>query len=62
MTKHFFGDTAFLLERSLRHITCNVDAIVTTTIMPIIFCSKAVVSQTLTRSARSARLPVDLYR
>ncbi|WP_326639906.1 ABC transporter permease [Streptosporangium sp. NBC_01755] len=35
MTKHFFGDTAVLLERSLRHITRSVDTVVTTTIMPI---------------------------
>jgi ABC-2 type transport system permease protein len=35
MTKHFFGDTAFLLGRSLRHITRSVDTIITTAIMPI---------------------------
>jgi ABC-2 type transport system permease protein len=37
MTKHFFGDTAFLTGRSLRHITRSVDTIITTTIMPIAF-------------------------
>jgi len=35
MTKHFFGDTAVLLGRSLRHITRSVDTIVTTLIVPI---------------------------
>ena len=35
MTKHFFGDTAVLLGRSLRHITRSPDTIITTTIMPI---------------------------
>ena len=35
MTKHFFGDTATLLGRSLRHITRSADTIVTTAIMPI---------------------------
>jgi ABC-2 type transport system permease protein len=35
MTTHFFGDTAVLLGRSLRHITRSVDTIVTTAIMPI---------------------------
>ncbi|TMR34227.1 ABC transporter permease [Nonomuraea zeae] len=35
MTKHFFGDTAVLLGRSLRHITRSADTIITTTIMPI---------------------------
>jgi ABC-2 type transport system permease protein len=34
---HFFGDTAFLTGRSLRHITRSVDTIITTTIMPIAF-------------------------
>ena len=34
---HFFGDTASLLGRSLRHITRSVDTIITTTIMPIAF-------------------------
>src|SRR6266496_4208323 len=37
MTKHFFGDTAVLLGRSLRHITRSPDTIITTTIMPIAF-------------------------
>jgi ABC-2 type transport system permease protein len=37
MTKHFFGDTAVLTVRSLRHITRSVDTIITTTIMPIAF-------------------------
>jgi ABC-2 type transport system permease protein len=35
MTKHFVGDTAVLLGRSLRHITRSVDTIVTTAITPI---------------------------
>ncbi|UOZ04053.1 ABC transporter permease [Amycolatopsis sp. WQ 127309] len=35
MTKHFFGDAAVLLGRSLRHITRSVDTIITTAIMPI---------------------------
>ncbi|MEV0593903.1 ABC transporter permease [Nonomuraea cavernae] len=35
MSKHFFGDTAVLLGRSLRHITRSPDTIVTTVIMPI---------------------------
>ncbi|MCG5213164.1 ABC transporter permease [Streptosporangium sp. KLBMP 9127] len=35
MSKHFFGDTATLLGRSLRHISRSVDTIVTTAIMPI---------------------------
>jgi ABC-2 type transport system permease protein len=35
MTTHFFGDTAVLLGRSLRHVTRSVDTIVTTAIMPI---------------------------
>jgi ABC-2 type transport system permease protein len=37
MRKRFFGDTALLLGRSLRHITRSLDTIVTTTIMPIAF-------------------------
>ena len=37
MTKHFFGDTAVLLGRSLRHIARSLDTIITTTIMPIAF-------------------------
>src|SRR3981081_1105760 len=35
MTTHFFGDTAVLLGRSLRHITRSLDTIITTLIMPI---------------------------
>src|SRR5215203_5990833 len=37
MTKRFFGDTALLTGRSLRHITRSPDTIMTTTIMPIAF-------------------------
>src|SRR5690242_10375770 len=37
MSNHFFGDTAVLLGRSLRHITRSADTIITTTIMPIAF-------------------------
>jgi ABC-2 type transport system permease protein len=37
MTTHFFGDTAVLLGRSLRHITRSPDTIITTTVMPIAF-------------------------
>ncbi|MCA4134166.1 ABC transporter permease [Arthrobacter sp. M4] len=37
MKTHFFGDTAVLLGRSLRHITRSMDTIITTTIMPIAF-------------------------
>src|SRR5262245_1322306 len=37
MTKHFFGDTAVLTKRSLRHIARSLDTIITTTIMPIAF-------------------------
>ena len=37
MITHFFGDTAVLLGRSLRHITRSMDTIITTTIMPIAF-------------------------
>ncbi|MBO0846375.1 MAG: ABC transporter permease [Nocardioides sp.] len=35
MTKNFFGDTAVLLKRSLRHIARSPDTIITTAIMPI---------------------------
>ena len=35
MTTQFFGDTAVLQGRSLRHITRSPDTIITTTIMPI---------------------------
>ncbi|TDC44095.1 ABC transporter permease [Micromonospora sp. KC213] len=37
MNKHFFGDTAVLLGRSLRHISRSPDTIITTAIMPIAF-------------------------
>jgi len=37
MTTYFFGDTAVLTGRSLRHITRSMDTIITTTIMPIAF-------------------------
>jgi ABC-2 type transport system permease protein len=37
MTTQFFGDTALLTGRSLRHITRSPDTIITTTIMPIAF-------------------------
>ena len=37
MTTHYFGDTAVLTGRSLRHITRSLDTIITTTIMPIAF-------------------------
>src|SRR3954464_12460463 len=37
MTKRFFGDTALLLGRSLRHIARSPDTIITTAIMPIAF-------------------------
>jgi ABC-2 type transport system permease protein len=35
MTKHFLGDTAVLLGRSLRHVMRSPDTIITTAIMPI---------------------------
>ncbi|MFE4834810.1 ABC transporter permease [Arthrobacter sp. NPDC056691] len=35
MSKHFFGDTAILLGRSMRHIFRSVDTIITTAITPI---------------------------
>jgi ABC-2 type transport system permease protein len=35
MTTHFFGDTAVLTGRSLRHITRSPDTIITTAVMPI---------------------------
>ncbi|HEY3544803.1 MAG TPA: ABC transporter permease [Propionicimonas sp.] len=35
MTTHFFGDTAVLTGRSLRHITRSLDTIITTAITPI---------------------------
>ena len=37
MNTHFFGDTAVLLGRSLRHIARSPDTIITTAIMPIAF-------------------------
>jgi len=37
MSKHFFGDTAVLQGRSLRHIARSPDTIITTAIMPIAF-------------------------
>ncbi|TDC56175.1 ABC transporter permease [Actinomadura sp. KC345] len=37
MNKRFLGDTAVLLQRSLRHIMRSPDTIITTTIMPIAF-------------------------
>jgi ABC-2 type transport system permease protein len=35
MSKHFFGDTAVLLGRSMRHIFRSVDTIITTAITPV---------------------------
>ena len=35
MTTHFFGDTAVLLGRTMRHITRSPDTIITVAIMPI---------------------------
>jgi ABC-2 type transport system permease protein len=37
MNWHFFGDTAVLLGRSLRHIARSPDTIITTAIMPVAF-------------------------
>src|ERR1700744_6110341 len=37
MNRHFFGDTAVLLGRSLRHIMRSPDTIITTAVMPIAF-------------------------
>jgi ABC-2 type transport system permease protein len=37
MSKHFVGDTAVLLGRSLRHIARSPDTIITTALMPIAF-------------------------
>jgi ABC-2 type transport system permease protein len=37
MTRHFFGDTAVLTGRSLRHITRSPDTIITTALMPVAF-------------------------
>ena len=35
MNKHFFGDTAVLTGRSLKHVTRSVDTIITTAIIPV---------------------------
>jgi ABC-2 type transport system permease protein len=35
MTTHFYGDTAVLTGRSLKHITRSLDTILTTAIMPV---------------------------
>ncbi len=35
MNAYFFGDTAILLGRSLKHVTRSVDTIITTAIMPV---------------------------
>ena len=35
MNRHFFGDTAVLLGRSMRHIARSPDTIITTAIMPV---------------------------
>jgi ABC-2 type transport system permease protein len=35
VTTHFFGDTAVLTGRTLRHVTRSLDTIITTAIMPI---------------------------
>jgi ABC-2 type transport system permease protein len=37
MKTHFFGDTAVLLGRSLKHVTRSPDTIITTVLMPIGF-------------------------
>ena len=37
MNTHFFGDTAVLLGRSLKHISRSLDTIITTAVMPIAF-------------------------
>jgi ABC-2 type transport system permease protein len=37
MNTHFFGDTAVLLGRTLRHITRSIDTIITVSIMPVAF-------------------------
>jgi ABC-2 type transport system permease protein len=37
MNKHFLGDTAVLLGRSLRHILRSPDTIITTALMPVAF-------------------------
>src|SRR2546422_7496661 len=35
MNTHFFGDTAVLLGRSLKHVTRSADTIITTAIIPV---------------------------
>jgi ABC-2 type transport system permease protein len=35
MNKHFFGDTAVLTARSLKHVTRSVDTIITTAVIPV---------------------------
>ena len=35
MTTHYFGDTAVLTGRSLRHITRSIDTVITTAVMPV---------------------------
>src|SRR5215472_16835440 len=35
MTTNFFGDTAVLTGRSLKHVTRSVDTIITTAIVPV---------------------------
>src|SRR5476651_1768145 len=35
MKKHFFGDTAVLTGRSLKHVTRSFDTIITTAVIPI---------------------------
>jgi ABC-2 type transport system permease protein len=35
MNTHFFGDTAVLLGRSMRHITRSLDTIITVSVMPV---------------------------
>ena len=37
MSTHFFGDTAVLTARSVKHVTRSADTIITTAIMPIAF-------------------------
>jgi len=35
MTTHYFGDTAVLTGRTMRHVTRSLDTIITTAVMPI---------------------------
>jgi ABC-2 type transport system permease protein len=37
MSSHFFGDTAALTGRSLKHVTRSMDTIITTAVVPIAF-------------------------